>query len=705
MARKWTWVALLWVSVALAAFAGCSSDEGGASANNGGFGNTAGTGGGSAGTGGSIDIDASTQALSVEPASVTLTITNKTVAVSQQFTAKLGSTNVPAVWTLDNYNLVSIDSNGLAASTGIVAGKIKVTATHAGKKASADLIVNVELQEDVSTNIDPGNKTALGGSPAADPGLTANPPNPTRLLYPYDKTVMPKGVVAPLVMFSPGSVAPESAALKLSGNGFSWQGFYTVTAPATPRLTIPQDIWDAAMASASGATLNAEVVKAAGGTAYGPYAIDITAAPGSLKGVVYYMTYQAPTGLYAARPGNTQPAKQVKSGCVVCHSVSANGKYLSTGAEVSVQSAESGVYEVDLAGNATQISQSPPGLGGDTRGLSFAAWTPDGKYVMRSQNDFWGGVNQMAWKVDATGKKLDQANVVGLGATLSAYLPAFSHDGKFLAFTQGNGESGAPGSAIRSIDVMDVAIDETNGPAGTLTFTNRQVVLDNGATGKVTKYATFLPDSNLIVLQESQSYDPAHGGMLATRNAAGQYGAADGRLNLIDIANKAHVELKNANLGNVPKDEDKNFEPFALPIPAGGYYWVVFTSIREYGNLQQGAATRKQLWVAAITPGKSTADPSHPPFFLPNQTDTKNERGFWALDPCKPKAASCENGDECCDGACRPSDASDPSSPKICGEPEGCAQISEKCTTDADCCAAATGINCLGGFCSPQPPS
>ncbi|HMR78117.1 MAG TPA: hypothetical protein PKD61_23565, partial [Polyangiaceae bacterium] len=94
-----------------------------------------------------------------------------------------------------------------------------------------------------------------------------------------------------------------------------------------------------------------------------------------------------------------------------------------------------------------------------------------------------------------------------------------------------------------------------------------------------------------------------------------------------------------------------------------------------------------------------------PPFFLPNQTDTKNERGFWALDPCKPKAASCENGDECCDGACRPSDASDPSSPKICGEPEGCAQISEKCTTNADCCAAATGISCLGGFCSPQPPS
>src|SRR6185503_10749866 len=113
-------------------------------------------------------------------------------------------------------------------------------------------------------------------------------------------------------------------------------------------------------------------------------------------------------------------------GCIVCHSVSANGTMLSTGAEISTQSTESGVYQVDLAGNATQVSQSPATLGGDTRGLSFGVWTPDGKYVMRSQNDFWGGVNQSAWKVNVATSTLDPANVVGMGTAVSAYLPMFS---------------------------------------------------------------------------------------------------------------------------------------------------------------------------------------------------------------------------------------------------------------------------------------
>jgi hypothetical protein len=698
--RQWSMRLLLLVACTLAAFAGCGGDDGGTASNagSGGGGNNDSGTGASSGSGGGINLDGAVQDLKVEPATATLTITAKGSPQSQPFKALVGTSQVSATWSLSSFDIADIDSQGVATTTGITGGKVKVTATFGGKTATADLTVNVVLSEDVTTGVDPANKAALGGAPSADPG-----PNPSKFLYPYDQTVMPKGILAPLVMLSAGSVSPVDAKLKLATPGFTWEGFYKVATPATPRFTVPQDVWDAALATAAGGKVAVEVTKAASGQAYGPYAIQLTAAAGSLKGVVYYMTYQQPqNGLWAARPGNQGAATQVKKGCVVCHSVSANGQMLSTGAEVSVQSAESGVYQVDLTGTATQISGSPSTLGGDSRGLSFGAWTPDGKYVMRSKNDFWGGVNQMAWKVDVTGKKLDQATVVGLGASVSAFLPAFSHDGKRLAFTQGNGETGAPGSAIRSIDVMDVAVDETAGPAGTLTFTNRQVVLDNGPSGKVAKYSTFLPDSNLLVLQESQLYDPAHGGMLATRNASGQYGGADGRLYLIDIAQKGHVELANANKGNVPADTDHNYEPFALPVPAGGYYWVVFTSIREYGNMHQGSAVRKQLWVFAVSPGAS-GDPSHPPFFLPNQTETKNERGFWALDPCKPLGSSCETGDECCEGFCVSQPNADGGSAKVCGEKSGCSQVGDKCVLDGDCCATS-GAKCLGGYCTPQIP-
>ncbi len=52
-------------------------------------------------------------------------------------------------------------------------------------------------------------------------------------------------------------------------------------------------------------------------------------------------------------------------------------------------------------GRATQITRSHhQSLGGDSRGISDATFTPDGQFVMRSTNDFWGGLNQLAWKID-----------------------------------------------------------------------------------------------------------------------------------------------------------------------------------------------------------------------------------------------------------------------------------------------------------------
>jgi hypothetical protein len=183
------------------------------------------------------------------------------------------------------------------------------------------------------------------------------------------------------------------------------------------------------------------------------------------------------------------------------------------------------------------------------------------------------------------------------------------------------------------------------------------------------------------------------------------FGGATGRLYLIDTNTKKTVELATLNAGNAVIDRQRNYEPFALPVTAGGYFWVVFTSIREYCNTYQGANVRKQLWVAAISTNPAAGqDPSHPPFYLPNQSDTRNERGFWALEPCKANGVSCATGDECCNGFCPPKDANDPQSPLVCIPPVvgGCSQIAEKCTQTSDCCDAASGTTCIGGFCT-QP--
>ncbi|HEX4513706.1 MAG TPA: hypothetical protein VH054_09225, partial [Polyangiaceae bacterium] len=154
-----------------------------------------------------------------------------------------------------------------------------------------------------------------------------------------------------------------------------------------------------------------------------------------------------------------------------------------------------------------------------------------------------------------------------------------------------------------------------------------------------------------------------------------------------------------------------NYEPTMNPIASGGYYWVVFTSRRMYGNVATGdpwsgytgAPIPKKLWVAAIdinpTPGK---DPSHPAFYLPGQEiNAGNSRGFWVVDPCKANGNSCVTGDECCNGFCRQGDGGG----LVCSNnPGGCSQQYESCTTDADCCGAGA-LTCVNGHCAQKNPN
>jgi hypothetical protein len=158
-----------------------------------------------------------------------------------------------------------------------------------------------------------------------------------------------------------------------------------------------------------------------------------------------------------------------------------------------------------------------------------------------------------------------------------------------------------------------------------------------------------------------------------------------------------------------PNDAVLNYEPTVNPIASGGYYWVVFTSRRMYGNVATGAPydigdgsypVPKKLWVAAIdlnpTPGK---DPSHPAFYLPGQElNAGNMRGHWVVNPCLADGTSCETGDQCCNGFCR--QGGDAGGLVCTNQPQGCSQEYEKCSGAADggsdCCGT---LQCLNGYC------
>src|SRR5262249_50192786 len=119
--------------------------------------------------------------------------------------------------------------------------------------------------------------------------------------YPYDKTVWPRGMLAPLLMWSwsTGDADAIQISLKTTTGSFSWTGTFgrpailTQTGGKFIRHPIPQDVWDMATNTASGPSdqLTVSLTVDKGGMAYGPISETWTVAPARLTGTVYYNSY------------------------------------------------------------------------------------------------------------------------------------------------------------------------------------------------------------------------------------------------------------------------------------------------------------------------------------------------------------------------------------------------------------------------------
>jgi hypothetical protein len=243
------------------------------------------------------------------------------------------------------------------------------------------------------------------------------------------------------------------------------------------------------------------------------------------------------------------------------------------------------------------------------------------------------------------------------------------------------------------------------------------------ATGTL-GWPSFLPDGKGIVYQEGDRYDTAgYGGV----PAYAELRLADTAAATVRKLDKVNGWLS-ANNSYLPhgKDEEnrRNYEPSVLPVPVGGYYWVIFTSRRAYGhtlapngtvadsgdewgklvNETEVPSVRKKLWIAAIDidyAGK--VDPSHPAFYLPGQElNAGNMRAYTALEPCHANGDTCQSGADCCGGFCRWVDTGDASEPAATcvPPPVGCSNVDETCQSNADCCGAARGEVCINKRCA-----
>lgn len=666
---------------------------------------------------------------------------------------------VGASFALDKGELGAlVASTGVFTASGNVSGTGNVTATFQGSKDATTITVRIKMTQngppsgyDGGSPSDPGGYGGVGGSgpgsavsaatqavldgPAQKPGSAAE----LGFLYPYDQTVWPRGVLAPLLQWQTTHAA-AAVKIHLEEKDFTFDGYYGGS--GLVNQPIDAIAWKKALYGNTGDALHADVYVTDGTTSYGPISENWPIAAGTLKGTVYYNSYNsklnaggATTGaVLAIKPGALSPTLAVPSlqgQCHVCHEVSGDGSTLYT--QISSSLVDNSMYyapnaSFDLTMSASQVASytgNAPDATPNDRKFLWSGVYPDGTFALtnsrhaREHNTMDSGLYAR--------KDGSQIAATGLsGVVSSAVTPAFSPDGKRVAFNfwEGAGSGGVTAGAGSSLAIMDFDCGASKGTtcgAPPYAFSNLKELYRDAT--RFPAWPSFTPDGAALVFHNTVTKGTCKDCEIATwfgaqaelyyTDAPKSGAPSPVRMNQTNGLDGASTSYLPTNASHTA-DPVLNYEPTVNPIASGGYYWVVFTSRRMYGNVAAGAPydkgdgtypITKKLWVAAIDvnakPGK---DPSHPAFYLPGQEiRAGNMRGYWVVDPCQTNGTSCETGDECCNGYCRQAD--DGGALSCTDQPPGCAQEYEKCTSDADCCGQGQGISCIGGRCSRNAPN
>ena len=630
----------------------------------------AGDGGGILGTGGQRTVDS----LTVDPPTAALVVENGGAAQTTQFKATAhyadGATSEltgGVTWTATNLQVGNVGGTGLYTTSGTIGGAVTLTATFQGKKANATLAVKLHVLEN-SANATPAVIAALKGATAPDAAI--------KWAYPYDGTVFPRGLGSPKLMWNNGS-ASDVYYVHVTSATFELEAFSTVPPPA--RYAFGATTWQKFVDSTAGAS-DLKVARWDGAAARVAVQHKWSIAPASMRGTIYYWA-NAQGRVMRVKPGATAPddfsagtfGALPAAGCsMTCHTVSADGSTLISGGDT-----HGGSYDLlankpihDLGGTAGSATK---------RAWSNAALSPNGKYMVQN-----GDTSIPGPPGAATGLYDTQTGALVPGSGLDSShlaMPSFAPDGTKLAFVElGGANTGAlnawgfdlPGAKVVGSPLR---------------------LIDRGA-GQPIGWPSITPDAKWAIY---------HRGPNDTRDGlADLYFAST-------VTPGQEVRLAKLDGDGYPfaagaRDLSYNYEPTFAPVPAGGYFWTVFTSRRTYGNQRLEAKDAvKLLWVAAIDLNPAVGvDPSHPPFLLPGQDEAQiNMRGFWALDPCKGDGTGCATGTECCGGFC---DGTGGDGSLVCKSAGVCSQDGDHCNATADCCNAAVGTTCINHVCAEPGP-
>lgn len=625
-----------------------------------------------------------TSGLDVEPSTLqTIMVTAGQTMPTVTFMATNNGQPTSVGWGVDRGNIGTIvagpSQSGVFTPTGTTGGLVDVIASLGTNSVERQVLVQLtsnqngpnagstEEQGQLPTTVGQlsagGGVGGVGGEglgvAVTDPATLGALQNPTgsdageggaglTLLYPYDKTVWPRGMIAPLLMWSWTTNDADAIQIQLTttSSSFSWTGTFgrpailTQTMGPFIRHPIPQDVWDMATNTAGGLTpagtpdkLTVTLTIAKNGIGYGPVSETWAVAPARLTGTVYYNSYGTqyvknwqsadkannPVGaaILGVRSGDTSPTLVVgtdsplgsngiptnDSGCRVCHIVSSRGKWIITQSEQgSPGDGQSYLYDLtqtNVQGSAVTLTQQGT--------FAWAAMTSDGTYALTNAinpsssnpaitNSSNGDAVSSFWQFGASPT---QGTINGLDAGVAAGYPSYAPDDKYIAYVDVTGSTNNVSGPLVTA-AYDVASQ---------TFSNPTKLL-SPQSGQRIGFPVFLPDDSALVFETEVR--PAKGGssddqsdtVMVTRNGARSelwwmtLGSTPQAVALASLNGAGYLPYGGNNHGSGPNvtdpetswtetgwdDTTLNYEPTILPIVEGGYAWVVFTSRRLYGN-------------------------------------------------------------------------------------------------------------------------
>ncbi len=519
---------------------------------------------------------------------------------------------------------------GVTVTVGRRGGKTDVTALCGSQTGVGSMIVNL------------AGATVLGTAPtnAADLFATATTGSDAARLpaveYPLDNAVSPK------------NLPPIDMQWKAGGNDLfhvhvsaSFVALDLYTSDVSAMLSVTD--WQEVATTAAGDHLQITVeglLQSDPSMKFGGAGPTLSISNDNIDSTAIYYWASSVGKIMSQQFGAITPPAEVKGGCTSCHSLSRSGSRIGYSRCVGNDCGQ--LYAGFLKYNGATMTWDEA-VNADNKAIhgSYTTFSPPG-------NPFPGDTTSAAIVALAdgslglydpdTGAALPSNLAVaqdGPGMPRSATMPYWSADGTKVVFA-------STPHPNQWIDLSDsrIAIMSYAFTGGVHTFGEPTLLIPDPITLPNGVYTNFFfpslsPDDKYVVL------DAARDGW---RNGNPGQARAPGQRLMLAGADGSFVTDLTALNG--PGDTDITWAHWA-PNSAVDYYWVVFSSERDYGHrvtqgntnpacIANGVLQCKQIWIGAIAKnrltGATTMDPSAPPMWLPGQdTQTENISPYWTL--------------------------------------------------------------------------